>query len=226
MPHRRRLGIPCLLLGLGALACSSNPVRSTADSFKPRPVIQARQYARFDDAMSLVAVMPFLPSESLSFARPEPGDVDPIEAAEQVSHFVSEALAAKGVKVIPAQDVNTAFAGAGVITPRGDVKSAVQAVSDNFGAKGVILGTVSRYHDRVGTKRAGEPASVSFELTLYSVPEGRKLWQGRFIHSQPTLNENPISATRYPGGGTRWLTAAELARWGARESAEAMLASP
>ena len=31
------------------------------------------------------------------------------------------------------------------------------------------------------------------------------------------ISANPLLARKYPGGGTRWLSAAELTRWGADE---------
>jgi hypothetical protein len=35
-----------------------------------------------------------------------------------------------------------------------------------------------------------------------------------------------LQTIRYPGGGTRWLTLEELARWGAREVARDLPAGP
>jgi hypothetical protein len=63
---------------------------------------------------------------------------------------------------------------------------------------------------------------VAFEVTLYAAPSGKKLWTARFDETQQSLNERPLDASRYPGGGTRWLTAAELARWGADATAESL----
>jgi hypothetical protein len=63
---------------------------------------------------------------------------------------------------------------------------------------------------------------VAFEVTLFAAPSGQKLWSARFDETQRALSENVLNARRYPGGGTRWLTAAELARWGAQAAAGAM----
>jgi hypothetical protein len=87
----------------------------------------------------------------------------------------------------------------------------------------VLLGDAWRYVERSG-EAAGtlRPASIGFEVTLYSAPGGQKLWSGVFDETQRALGENVLNAGRYPGGGTRWLTAEELLRWGATETATAM----
>ena len=59
---------------------------------------------------------------------------------------------------------------------------------------------------------------VGFEVTLYTAPGSQKLWNGVFNETQQALSENILSTYRYPGGGMRWLTAEELAQWGAEET--------
>ena len=56
---------------------------------------------------------------------------------------------------------------------------------------------------------------MAFELSLHAVPSGRRVWTARFDETQVDLSTAPGRARRYPGGGTRWLSAGELARWGA-----------
>jgi hypothetical protein len=43
-----------------------------------------------------------------------------------------------------------------------------------------------------------------------------------FNETQRPLSSNVLVASRYPGGGSRWLSAEELARWGAEETARSM----
>jgi hypothetical protein len=38
-----------------------------------------------------------------------------------------------------------------------------------------------------------------------------------FDHTQVALSENALTAAQYPGGGTRWMTAEELAHWGVNQ---------
>ena len=47
-----------------------------------------------------------------------------------------------------------------------------------------------------------------------------------FDETQVDLSADPARARRYPGGGLRWLSAAELAQWGAKAAAKALVAAP
>lgn len=89
-----------------------------------------------------------------------------------------------------------------------------------FGADAVLFGVLTRWEERRGTGAgAMHAAAVGFEVLLRSAPGGERLWSGNFDHRQKPLGENLLVASRYPGGGTRWLSAPELARWGAGEVA-------
>ena len=82
-----------------------------------------------------------------------------------------------------------------------------------------MIGTVHRYHEREGEALgARRPASVWFEFALYTAPDGNKVWNVRFDHQQLPLSADLFVTRRYPGSGTRWLTAGELAQWGAEEA--------
>jgi hypothetical protein len=49
---------------------------------------------------------------------------------------------------------------------------------------------------------------------------------GEFDRTQQSLLENVLLTPRYPGGGTRWLTAGEFAQFGAGELAAALPLAP
>ncbi len=187
----------------------------------PGPIVREMRFAPTADWMGRLAVMPF-------YAPPREGSFEGVsgwEAAALVSRFVSEALARSGVPVIPAGDLDLAFQGAGQVTPRLDGVAAAEVAARKFGATAVLTGQVTRYRERpgqaLGTSR---PASVGFELRLYTAPAGEKLWTARFDETQQPLSENVLHTRRYPGRGTRWLTAAELARWGVQAAVDALLA--
>jgi len=40
------------------------------------------------------------------------------------------------------------------------------------------------------------------------------------------MTGNVLRARQYPGGGARWLSASELARWGAQRAVQRMAAQP
>jgi hypothetical protein len=87
-----------------------------------------------------------------------------------------------------------------------------------------VLGKLLRWREREGSAAGStRPASVAFEVSLYEAPSARKLWTGRFDETQQAITEAILRARQYPGGGTRWLTAQEFARWGADEAAKAIM---
>ena len=186
------------------------------------PIIESRTFAKASGLFEKVAIVPFYPAERLQRSL-APGGVSGAQAAELVSRFVAEAFVGRGVRVVPASDVVIAFEGSGQIVPRGDPLAVAALVSREFGASSVVLGNVNRYREREGESLgARRPASVAFEFTLYTAPEGTRVWSARFDETQQSFSANPGRIRQYPGRGSRWLTAAELARWGAERAVEAV----
>jgi hypothetical protein len=174
-----------------------------------------------------VAVAPFTAAGGLTQRTAEDAGTQPSSATAIVARNVSEALAARGIVVIPAEDVRRAL---GLEDPaRWRIAPALVAriVAERFGVDGLLLGEVHRYQDRSGEALGStRPAGVGFVATLYAAPGGEKLWEGVFDETQQDLASNVFNAGRYPGGGTRWLTAEEIARWGAGEVAAALPVAP
>jgi hypothetical protein len=177
------------------------------------PVVQVRESAAgAGQALSLrrVAVAPFRAA-----ARPGAGPLRD-DATTLVAGYVGDALAGRGLDVVPASDVAQAV---GQDDGSADLRSSIEIARDRFGADALMAGTLYRFRERSGEAFGStHPASVGYEVKLYS-SAGKVLWSGVFDHTQVALGENALIATRYPGGGTRWLTAEELARWGAVEIA-------
>jgi hypothetical protein len=203
-----RLTAPfCAALGLLVLAGGCLTLRS--------PIVQSQLVASSPGLLQKVAVAPFQPDRSL---RPGSGPtaVSAAVAAELVSRFVAEALAARGVAVVAPNDLVLAFEAQGSVLPRSDAAALAALAASQFGATSVLLGQVQRYREREGSAHGAlRPASVAFDIELYAAPSGQKIYLAHFDHTQPALSASLFDAIRYPGGGTRWLTAAELARWGA-----------
>jgi len=189
-------------------------------------LVEERRYGVIEVPVTKLAVLPFYPSARLTRSF-RPGESHPWEAAALVTRFVTEAVAERGFIVIPENDVQLAFESEGQVTPRLDPVNAARLAADRFGAGAVLLGVVDRYHEREGSSyAAGSAAGAEFEVTLYDAPGGRKIWTARFNQTQPELTANVFTAARYPGGGTRFLTVAELARWGAGLVAARLPISP
>jgi hypothetical protein len=210
-------------LSILAVACETRtPMR-----IRPGPVVAASRIARSDGSMRKIAVMPFYPE------GPSPRSVGggtggvSWENAALVASYVADALIAQGVDVVAPSDLELAFEGQGLPVPRLDPATAAERASKDFGATSVVLGKVTRWREREGSAAgATRPASVAFEVSLHEAPTGRRLWTGRFDETQASLTENILRARQYPGGGTRWLTTEEFARWGANEIARSMTSAP
>lgn len=207
---------------LGTACEARTPMR-----IRPGPVVTASRIARSDESMQRVAVMPFYPeTESARSVGGGTGGVG-WESAALVAGYFYDALVAQGVTAIAPNDLEVAFTGLGVPVPRLDPKTAAERAANDFGATAVVLGRVTRWRDREGSAAgATRPASVAFEVSLHQAPSGRRLWTGRFDETQKSMTEAILRARQYPGGGTRWLSAEEFARWGAQEVAKSMMSGP
>ncbi len=92
------------------------------------------------------------------------------------------------------------------------------ALGKALGAEAVLVGRVTRFHERVGTAYgASEPASVGVEMGLVSVAAGELVWKGAFEDTQESLSSNLFDWWMFWEAGPRWLTAAELAGLGVEQ---------
>ncbi len=158
--------------------------------------------------LSRVAVAPFR-------AAPRAGaPALPADATSLVASYVAEGFATRGVDTIPSSDVGQAL---GSDEIGADLRAAIAVARDKFGADALIAGTVYRFRNRDGQAMGSvNPSSVGFEVKIYRAADGKLLWSAIFDHTQVALGANALTAAQYPGGGTRWLTSEELARWGAQ----------
>jgi hypothetical protein len=199
------------------LGCGS----SISAPLRPAPVVKVETRTGLGERAPFrkVAVGPFSVTPSLA-RRADPDSPSSEEAAVLVARHVAEAIEQRGVEVIPAGDVRRATEDAELELSMPEL---ARLVAERFGAEALLVGKVLRYQERVG-QAAGStrPAAVGFEVILYGAPEGERLWRAIFDERQQALSENVFNAARYPGRGSRWLSAGELARWGAEEVALAM----
>lgn len=211
-----------LIAALGIACETRSPMR-----IRPGPVVAASTVARSSEFMQKVAVMPFYPVSPSGRSIGGGSQAVSWDSAALVTSFIAEALTAEGVAMIPANDLEIAFTAQGQAVPRLDPRTAAERAAKDFGATAVVLGRVSRWRDREGSAAgATQPASVAFEVSLHQAPTGRRLWTGRFDETQQSITANILRARKYPGGGTRWLTAAEFARWGSNEVIRSMNEAP
>jgi hypothetical protein len=188
-----------------------------------QPVVTQQTFSAVAGSLQVVAVVPFYPRPELAASAAESG-TDSEAVAKLVAAYVADAIAGQGVRVVAPSDVGLAFTNQGHPVPRRDAAEAAKLAAHAFGATSVVLGEVWRWRERVGSEMgATRPASVGFQWGLYEAPSGRELWKARFDHTQRALTADPLTARRYPGGGSRWLTASALARWGASSGIDSMV---
>ena len=181
--------------------------------FKRPQFVHSHDFGLEPGHLSRVAVLPF--------EAPDP------KSGALIERLVGEALAARGVDFVAAPDVARAMRRPSDDSGPVDLVAASDLVARSFGATSALSGVVTRYRERVGSDRGARvPASVGFRLTLRTAPGGSRLWLGDFDHTQHPLSERPFQAARLPGGGTRWLSAEELARFGVEQTVAALPESP
>lgn len=194
----RRLAV--LLGAAAAIAACANETR----------FVQVRQAPQEPIPITRLAVVPFQ-SAARPGARPLPDDASPL-----VGGYVAAAFETRGVDVVPPSDVAQGIALPIAPSDALDARAVAAAAHREFGADAVAIGVVYRFVDRSGEAMGSvRPASVGFEVRVLSAPAGDLLWAGGFDQTQVALGDNLLKAPSYPGGGTRWLTAEEFARWGA-----------
>ncbi len=99
--------------------------------------------------------------------------------------------------------------------PASDPVAAARQLASVSGADAVLFGAVYRFQDRVGTRyAASQPASVSFDLALYTTAADAVVWKGQFDRTQRALSSNFFDAWMFWRGGPHWFSSRELARLG------------
>jgi hypothetical protein len=190
-------------------------------TFRSAPAVQHQTMRIPAGALKKVAVLPFSHKDTLPKYSGE--GTAPETAAELVARFITEAMAKRGIQVIPASDLSTALNAQGLKPMDINPRTAAELAAREFGATAIMIGQVSRYRERQGEKFGSTgSASVAFNATIYTADPVQRVWSSQFDETQRALFENIVNAPRYPGGGTRWLTAAELAQWGAESAVDTL----
>jgi hypothetical protein len=208
-------GLAAGALAAAALACAAQ-----------RPLVETRVLEIEPPTLRRIAVAPFAPSPNFKgdAATAQESGAAAADAAALTTRFVTEAFAAQGFDVVPAGDLVNAIQAKGETFPHGDIAPLARVAAADFGATALLVGEVNRYTERQGGELgATRPAGVGFTVTVYATSDARELWGARFDQTQVALSENLFEARRYPGGGSRWLSAAQLAQWGAEETAKRLL---
>ncbi|MBU0674991.1 MAG: hypothetical protein KJ950_10145 [Proteobacteria bacterium] len=143
---------------------------------------------------------------------------------EKVTKYFYLDLAGKlGGKVIAQERVDSLFKEF-VPTEHATLRDAAMGFGQMAGVSHVLVGTVWRYEDRVGSSMSvDQPASVAFSALLIRVADGNVLWTGRFDKTQTALSENIVDAPIFFKKGLKWLTVEELTAYGVERLVNGMI---
>ncbi|NNL84340.1 MAG: hypothetical protein HKP27_01745 [Myxococcales bacterium] len=187
-----------------------------------RSLVQSETHpalARRNEPITSLAVAPVVFPVARS-GQGEDADTALRDKAGLVARHLAEAFAARGIEVVTVDDLVRA---AGSDSPElaATPRRWADLAKREFGVDAVLITTLRRFVEREG-QAAGtlRPASVAFDVAIHAADGGALLWSSVFDETQRSLSENVLVAGQYPGGGTRWLTASELARFGAAQTAE------
>ena len=187
-----------LVIAILGLACTI-PVRE--ELYSPRAVRGGAPVAK-------LAFVPFASSRALE--RDLEGDARAV-AIDLVSARVLEQLIEQGgFDVVPPEEVRR------VLDEQRD-SALGPRLRRAFNVDAYLTGTVDRFRERDGSPEgANRPAAVRFALELRSA-DGGLLWRGEYDEEQNSLTQEPRSLLRAWERRFRWVTAANLAQYGAEE---------
>jgi hypothetical protein len=140
------------------------------------------------------------------------------DAGEVVVARLLEALGRSGrYEAISPAEVRTALQSVGLSRETATPADVGRVTREAFGADSVLFVRVRRFVRRRGGDRgAVRAASVWFELELRA-SDGALLWKGKFDETQRGLTEDLLGFRRAVARRFRWVSAEELASYGASE---------
>lgn len=150
-----------------------------------------------------------------SDAQPQPKKTMavPGDAAKKVTELFWRRLREwKGVHILSPGESARVFLENGASTDRTSEEAAAEAAK-RLNADAALLGLVSAYQERVGSRLGADPpASVGFQVSVVAA-DGQVLWVGRYYERQRPMTEDLIGFLQ------RWafVTAGELAEYGVDE---------
>lgn len=139
--------------------------------------------------------------------------------ADQFRYYLAE----QGFVVAP--EPETVKAAANIRLGDASSYNVAQAVEAGMklGVDAVVLGSVMRFEERVGTKfSVDKPASVSFSVALVNVRKGEIIWKAKFEKTQQPLFSNIMDFGTFVKGGMVWQTADRLAGIGVESVVNSM----
>lgn len=224
-----RLLIPGVLL-LAAAGCSGWKVSTDSSDLLPRYKVQSIALVPFaaittpqvrDQGDFFFSTPESVRQQHMSLAIPSDVEPQPRQAAgvpayapERITQLFWKRLQSRaGVRLVPLGE------SAKVVTsepalPKARPEAAAAAVARKLKADAVVIGFVSIYQERVGSRLGANPAaSVGFEVKVVAA-DGQVLWAGNYYERQRPLTEDFLGFVQRFG---MFVTAEELAEYGVDE---------
>jgi hypothetical protein len=107
------------------------------------PVVREQRFARVQNALVEVAVLPFAPA----------GDQVSPEAADSLSGLVADTLRKRGVNIVQPAEMNALLVAESPETQPPDVETALDVADQKLHASALLTGRVIRYVERAGARR-------------------------------------------------------------------------
>lgn len=167
-----------------------------------------------------IAILPVRQAADAHVAPSRPDAAPPQQPSEMLENALRVGLGQRGVVVVAPDDLAATLGSTVEALANGDAAATCERVAAQHAADAVLSAEVLRFRERRGRDLGAEaPASVMFRATLWRAADHAMVWHAEFDETQEPISANVLNAGRYPGGGTRWLTAEELLRWGGEETA-------
>lgn len=125
------------------------------------------------------------------------------------------------IKITPLQQSDKEFARIKAETPNSYYREQAVNAGKSLGVDAVMIGVISEYNERQGSAIGVEsPAGVKFSVEVLDTKSGKLLWETYFNETQRPLFQNVLEIEKFFKRGGKWITADELAKEGARKTAE------
>ncbi len=167
-----------------------------------------------------LALIPFSSKSRLSETMPKEAVAEK-ERYMTVSLYDALTADAYRIKITPLQQSDKEFAKIKAETPTSYYRDQAVAAGKSLGVDAVMTGVISEYNERQGSAVGVEsPAGVTFSVEVLDTKSGKLLWETYFTETQRPLFQNVLEIEKFFKRGGKWITADELAKEGARKTAE------
>ena len=169
-----------------------------------------------------VVLIPFNSTQRLASEQAEESiaDIERYLTLSLYETLVSEASNMPDIDIVPLQKSETEFNKLKSGKPKIYYKDIAIDTGRILDADSVMVGTISDYTERGGSEWGVEnPTTVTFRVELLSTIDGRVMWESYFTETQKPLFDNLFEIKKFVKRKGKWITADEMAKEGARETA-------